>query len=103
VLLRYLPRESSFVQAVAGETARWGNTEHLLAGLIDVVQVGNYLTEVLASNRQIRGEPKPPKPIRRPGDNPDIARRPARSYTRAEMREILDRRRGVIDQTEEVT
>ena len=88
------------MQAVAGDAARWGDTEHLLAGLIEVGQVGNYLTEVLASNRQIRGEPKAPKPIRRPGDRPVIAERTARTYTREQMREILDRRRQGIDKEE---
>ena len=97
VLLNHLPRESAYVQAVVGDTARWGDTEHLLAGLIDVVQVGNYYTQVLASNRQFKEAPKPPPVFPRPGDKPDRGKRPGRTYTREQMREILDRRRQGID------
>jgi hypothetical protein len=69
VLLRYLPRESAYAQAVFGDRARWGPTEHLLASLIDVSQVGNYLAEITASNRQLKGNaPTAPKPIPRPGE-----------------------------------
>lgn len=92
MLLRYLPREASYVQAVAGPAARWGDTEHLLAGVIDVVNVGNYYTEIMASNRRLTGTPKPPKPIRRPDDAASVeaTRSKKRAYTQEQMREVLD-------------
>ena len=88
VLLRHLPRESSFVQAVGGDAARWSDSEHLLAGVIDVLQVGNYLT----TRAHFKGNPPKPKPIRRPGESttsgpPKRAKRP---YTQAEMKAVLD-------------
>lgn len=92
MLLNHLPRESAYVQAVGGPLVRWGELEHLLAGIIDIVQVGNFYTQVLASNRHLKAEPKPPKPLPRPGvttpgETPKRARRP---YTQAEMKAVLD-------------
>ena len=103
VLLTHLPRESSYVQAVGGERARWGDVEHLLAGVIDVVQIGNFYTQVLASNRQFKDAPKPPKPFMRPGDKPARTGKRVgdRSYTQAQMRAILDRwRKGTSTEPE---
>lgn len=96
VLLNHLPRDSAYVQAVGGSLVRWGEIEHLLATVIDVVQVGNFYTAVVASNRQIKDPPKPPKPFLRPGDKPARSgkRLGDRSYTKAQMRMILDRWRA---------
>lgn len=92
MLLRHLPRDSAYVQAVNGERARWGDTEHLLAGIIDVLQAGNYLT----TRAHFKGNQQPPKPMRRPGDRPavDGKRVGNRSRTNAEMAEILARWRA---------
>lgn len=102
--MRHLPRESNYVQAVGAETARWSDTEHLLAGIIDAVQVGNFYTQVIASNRQFREAPKAPKPFPRPGDKPERGNRVGdRKYTQAQMRKILDRWRTSPTETPEVT
>lgn len=78
LLLHHLPRESSYVQAVVGTEARWGDTEHLLATLIDSVQVTNYLT----GQAHFKSKPTPPKPITRPGD---VRLKPRSSYTLAQL------------------
>lgn len=97
VLLRYLPREAAYVQAVGGPATQWSATEHLLAGVIDVVQVGNYLT----TRAHFKGNPDPPKPVRRPGDRPERSNRLGnRSYTKDQMRKILDRWRKGKDPLE---
>lgn len=74
------------MQAVAGDAARWGSTEHLLAALIDATQVGNYLT----TRAHFKGKPAPPKPIQRPGSRDADRIGGGRSYTREQMRSILD-------------
>jgi hypothetical protein len=63
VLMAHLPRESSYVQAVAGERARWGDTEHLLALIADALHVGNYQR----ARAHFKGNPKAPDPLPRPG------------------------------------
>lgn len=86
MLLTHLPRESAYVQAVVGDEVRWGATEHLLASLIDAIQVGNYMT----GRAHFKGNPSPPKQIRRPGDRPTDRLGGRRVYTRDEMRDLLD-------------
>lgn len=87
MLLSHLPRESAYIQAVSGERGRWGDTEHLLAGIIDLLRSGNYLTQ----RAHFKGDPPPPRPFRRPGDPPEPGQRLGdRSFTRAQMRKILD-------------
>lgn len=69
VLLNHLPRTSSFVQAAGGGRLAWGDSEHLLASLIDTMRVGNYLAEVQAAGLQFKGhKPKPPTAMARPSD-----------------------------------
>ena len=55
-----------------------------------------------ASNRQLKDAPKPPKPFPRPGDKPAKGNRLGdRSYTKAQMRTILDRwRKGTSTEPE---
>lgn len=68
MLLNNLPRDSAFIRAYAPQAA-WGDSEHLLAGVIDAVRVGNYLAEVQASGLQLKGnKPKPPAALPRPTD-----------------------------------
>lgn len=46
--------------------AEWGHTEHLLATVIDAIQQNTW---VLASANSAKGKgPKPPKPVKRPGE-----------------------------------
>lgn len=101
VLLRHLPRESAYVQAVGGDTVRWGDSEHLLAGILDVVQIGNFYTQVLASDRRLKGDPKPPKPLERPGDR---KKRAKASRTVAQIAGTLEAwREGRLEMTETTT
>lgn len=86
VLLGHLPRESAFVQADRGQSARWGELEHLVASVIDVLQAGNYLT----TRAHFQGKPKPPTPIRRPGDPQGRGHIGRRKYTPEQMRQKLD-------------
>lgn len=80
VLLAHLPRESWTVREVNGEQARWGDQEHLLATIIDVLVQANWMF-VSANSKQ---PPDMPKPLRRPGD-PVNRIGGKRSYT---MREV---------------
>lgn len=86
VLLRYLPRESAYVQAVVGVRAQWGETEHLLASVVDALQAGNYLT----MRAHFQGKPTPPKPLHRPGWEPEGNRIGRRKYTIEQMRHKQD-------------
>lgn len=106
MLLRHLPRESAYIQAIGGPRVRWGEVEHLIAHVIDLLALNNYLT----LRAHFKGEPKHPTPFRRPGD--PVATRPAgdqpqrfgnRSFNRADMAEILARWRAGKPQPEEVT
>lgn len=76
------------MQAVGGDTVRWGHVEHLLAGLIDAQQVGNYLT----AKAHFKGGPKTPKPLPRPGDKPSgqLKVKPRRTYTVEEYEKVRD-------------
>lgn len=62
---RHAPHTSAIARSVHGEAAAWGPTEHLLATVIDVLQVGNW------QRAGKKGSPRP-KPITRPGDRKRI-------------------------------
>ena len=66
VLIRYLPRESALVRALHGDVADWGLTEHLLAGVVDELAVGNWLF-VTANSDEHADPPARPRPVPRPG------------------------------------
>lgn len=94
VLLDHLPRESATVRAVVGDRARWGDTEHLLADLIDVAhwQMWQF------SSAHSKKRPKRPKPIRRPGfEQQGVQKFGKARMTLADANRYLDRfrpRRG---------
>lgn len=68
VLIRGLPPDSATVRAI-DPAAQWSATEYLLAHVLDVLQVGNWL--VVESNKR-KGSRNPyPKPVPRPGDEPE--------------------------------
>jgi hypothetical protein len=70
VLIRHLPRESALVRALHGDAAEWGLTEHLLAGAVDELAVGNWL--FVTANSGERADPPPrPRPVPRPGVEPE--------------------------------
>jgi hypothetical protein len=41
IRIKHLPRGSAFQRALTGDAARWGETEHLLAQLIDTLHAAN--------------------------------------------------------------
>lgn len=80
-----LPRDSLTMRAVAGDGARWGDAEHLLADVVDLLQGANW-------QRAGRRTGKP-KPVKRPGvDDLNVERYGgSTSYSIDEMREIQAR------------
>lgn len=80
------------MQTVAGDRARWGDTEHLLASLIDNVRVGNFYTAIAASNRRLTDAPKPPDPIPRPGDG--SLKRKAHGHSQEQLDDLLSKWRS---------
>jgi hypothetical protein len=65
VLVRGLPADSATVRALE-PSMQWGSNEYLLAHILDVLRVGNWL--VVESNKR-RGARNPyPQPVPRPGD-----------------------------------
>lgn len=88
VLLRSLPRESLYVSARLGDRARWGETEHLLGDLVDLMQIFIWQHGSVHSKRRI----KRPKQIKRPGvDRPGEQKFGNARMTLAEVRVYLDR------------
>lgn len=66
VLIRHLPRESALARALHGDVVDWGLTEHLLAGVVDELAVGNWLF-VTANSPEHADPPERPRPVPRPG------------------------------------
>jgi len=54
------------VQAVLGKTVQWGDSEYLLAMAVDWMAALHFLTASVYHQKGPR--PKPPTPVRRPGD-----------------------------------
>jgi hypothetical protein len=72
VMVRGLPADSATARAVE-PYLQWSPTEHLLAHVLDVLRVGNWL--VVESNKR-KGSRNPyPKPIPRPGDEQEQPQR----------------------------
>jgi len=67
-LVKNLPRESRTVQKIVGERVSWGESEHLLASLIDAVQLNSWI----AANVYTPASKRSPVPERfpRPGTEP---------------------------------
>ena len=92
VLLRQLPRESAFVQATAGDAARWSTDNYLAAHVIDAV---NLLRVHLL---QVKGAKPTPKfaSFPRPGVKAD-GNAETKMYAKFELgdlRKMIDRSRG---------
>lgn len=64
VIVRQSPRTSALNRARLGEAADWGVTDHLLAGVFDLLAGANW---------QRGGDNKAPrpKPLKRPGSKPE--------------------------------
>ncbi len=69
LLLRHLPADSVTARRLHGPPPAWGAVEHLLASVIDVLQVQGWATRgaVLGAGGVRQNEDRP-KPIRRPDD-----------------------------------
>lgn len=92
-LVANLPRESATVRANAGEAARWGETEHLLAVQIDLLQ--GQLWQFASANSKKSRKPKRPRPYPRPGvEDPSRRRFGTKRMTLKEARAWMDRKRG---------
>lgn len=83
-LIAHLPRDSATVLNVAGEQARWGDQEHLLATVVDAISQLSWITASAYS----RKAPDRPKPLRRPG-MPEPGRMGNVSYSKERVRQIL--------------
>jgi len=91
-LVTHLPRESATVRAQVGEQARWGESEHLLAVVIDLLQ--GQLWQFAAAHSK-KKKPKKPKPYPRPGvADPSRRRFGTKRMTLGEAREWMDRKKG---------
>lgn len=98
MLLDRLPRTSWYVQAVLGERARWGDSEHLLASLVDQLAWLNH------NYAQAHTKKRLPRPslMRRPGvvlDEPGVKRYKGRARPLDELRRLKERWRkgGDVD------
>lgn len=59
VWLRQLPDDSAVARSQDPEAAEWGAAEHLLAGVFDALQMGNW--------QRGEGKGQRPSPLPRPG------------------------------------
>lgn len=82
--MRQLPRESATAVAQHGPAVLWGPVEHLLAGIFDATQWGNY--------QRARGRGAKPQKWPRPGEEPKTFGKPVPIE---EGRRILARRNGI--------
>lgn len=91
-LIGHLPRESALQRAVLGESARWGEVEHLLAVLIDLAQAQLWMTTAVNTPKGKR--PKRPRPYPRPGvEDPSQRRFRGRRMSLADAAAWMERRR----------
>lgn len=79
--VEHLPEDSATVAALRGghEHRAWTSTAHLLASVVDAVQVNTWTTVAAHAKRR----PKPPTPLPRP--TTPTRRRVARVVTVAEI------------------
>ncbi len=91
VLIEQLPEGCALTRSVNGERARWGETDHLLAVVIDLLQAQLWQ---YASAHARGSRPAPPKPYPRPGVvDPNERRFGTARMTLDEARAWRDRRR----------
>lgn len=76
MLVTNLPADCTTATLQRGvEDSAWGLTEHLLAAVVDVLQVANWQREQLHSKSKV----KPPKPLPRPGVQDETVRHGGKS------------------------
>jgi len=66
VLVRQLPPTSRLAREQHGDAVRWGDTEHLLAGIFDLLAGANW--------QRGGGKGQRPKPVKRPTDKKNETR-----------------------------
>lgn len=88
-LIEQLPRESRYAAVSGGDQTRWGHLEHLVATVVDLLQIGNWMFASAHSKSRVNE----PKMIERPGVL-DGERIGSGRLSKAEMREQLDRWRA---------
>lgn len=64
-MVRGLPADSATARAIE-PTLQWGATEYLLAHVLDVLRVSNWLT--VEANKKKGARNPYPKPVPRPGE-----------------------------------
>lgn len=64
-LVEHLPPDSALARAAGGERTRWGESEHLLAVVIDLLQAQVWQYALTHSGKGRK--PKRPRPYPRPG------------------------------------
>lgn len=86
-LIRYLPAEAATSRELTGRNpeTEWGNSEHLLAAIFDVLRAANY--------QRGGGKGAKPKPIRRPTDPQPQKVLAGEAMTPAELDAVLASRR----------
>ena len=84
-LLSLLPPDSLYAQATVGEQATWSINDHLVATVVDALQVSNWLFASAHSKQKV---PMPQR-VPRPGVTADRAATGTK-HTQAQMRNILD-------------
>lgn len=78
MLVRHLPSDGILARARAGGHL-WGDTEHLLAGVFDSLQVLQWM--YVTAHRDPDARPLPrPEPLPRPGETPPAEPSPASRY-----------------------
>lgn len=83
-------RQSALFRTTAGARGAWDTSEYLLALLVDIAQ-----TELWAKTKDAKTGRNRPKPVRRPGDEPDAdeIRYGTESMDLDDMKAWLDERR----------
>lgn len=79
--MRQLPARCRVSRALHGDRVRWGDQEHLLAGILDTVRGGNW--------QRGGGKGQRPRPVPRPGAD-DGVRQMGKARPLGEVRALLD-------------
>jgi len=64
-LIKYLPRDAAVILELEGDRVRWGDSEHLLAAIYDVLQASRW--QFATAHASKGRKPKQPRPYPRPG------------------------------------
>lgn len=85
VVLEHSALDSEYARKKLGDKARWSTTEHLIATVADLIQIGNW-QYATAHSKKGHAPPKP-TPIERPGQ----ASKRRQNRTQLSEREIARR------------